>query len=206
MGNQIPHVSCISNLPIQPREEQIRVCVWECLRSGNKHWFPKPLQESRLGLKVYLKHHQPWLCRPMWASPSHQEIWALQHSQWQTYREATHGLGMQPVLLGWCSTTAPTASQASSWCFSYVREQQLPRELGEGALLTIIDHVFSSKCQLKQCFSDRGKTSDILSPWITSKKRNFGVQTSCKLNQWRIVRKKPVQRDFLAEEWYARQK
>lgn len=174
------------------------------LRSGNKHWFPKPLQESRLGLMVHLKHQQPWLSRPMWAHPPQQEVWALQHSQQQTHRGATRGLGMQPVLLGWCSTAAPTSSPAF-WCF-YIREQQLPREVGKRAFLTIINHGISSKWQLKQYFSDRSKTSDILSPWITSKKLNFGVQTSRKLNHWRIVRKKPVPGDFSAEEWYTRQK
>lgn len=71
MRNQLAHVSCISNLPIQPREEQIRVWVWECFRSGNKHSFPKPLQESRLGLTMDLKHQQLWLSRPMRAHPPH---------------------------------------------------------------------------------------------------------------------------------------
>lgn len=38
----------------------------------------------------------------------------------------------------------------------------------------LIYHSASSKWQLNQDFSDRSKTSDILSPRITTQKLNFG--------------------------------
>lgn len=175
MGNQLPHVSFISNLSIQSREEQIRVWVWECFRSGNKHWFPKHLQDSRPGMKVHLKHHQSWwadLCGLILLSRKFGV--SSQHSYGRPIEEPLTGLGCN--LCSWADAALqhPHHPQVFSWCFSHVREQQLPREGRKTALSTIIDCGTSSKWQLKQYFSDRSKTSDILSPWITSKKLNFG--------------------------------
>lgn len=57
-----------------------------------------------------------------------------------------------------------TTQRAPVCRFCCTRKSQAIGELGKGVILTLICHNASSKWQLKQHFSDRNKTSDILSP------------------------------------------
>lgn len=82
--------------------------------------------------------------------------------------------------------------------FHYARKQEVTGEVEERVILTLVYHSTSSKWQLKQYFPDRSKTSDILSPWITSEKLNSGVQKSYKPNNWRIIREKACTKGFLS--------
>lgn len=73
------------------------------------------------------------------------------------------------------------------------------RIAGEGVASTLIYRNTSSKWQLKQYFSDRIQTSDILSPWTTTKKLNFGVQQSYKAQNRRIIREEMHTEGFLSK-------
>jgi len=168
---------------------------------------PQLCEQRGWGWRCSPNHHQHW---PSRATRAHALLGSLgsgaspapeprrSHS-WAT------GEPRAPALM--LSSSARFTQHPRLCCFCYARKQKATGEVGEGVILTLIYHSTSNKWQLKQYFSDRSKTSHILSPWITSKKLNFKVQKSYKPHNWRLLkRKKHVPRDFAAEEWYTRQK